>query len=182
MALALYTADWIEAYANGKVGGIHPERKMPVFSLSRSDAEGLFHLFGAMRTEAERALDSRVSQLKIEDTGPVGQMPDAFVSYLWGRFFRDATCVHCHTTNSRAGRAFQADAAGLQAYLQRKSGAEFWRRLETRALEAEQGLVAASPGMPMAGVELPAEARKLIGRWVRDGCRAPDGKKHCPHG
>jgi predicted CXXCH cytochrome family protein len=182
VALGLYAPEWIFAYANGKAAGVRGERNMPIVELSRDDAQGLYRFLGAARAEAERALDARVKELDLPRAGATEDVPDAFVGYLWGGFFRDATCVHCHATSPRAAGAFRADPEGLKAYLRRKSGGEFWRRLEIRALEAEHGLVAAVPGMPMAGVELPAEVRNLVARWVRGGCRAPDGQRFCPNG
>jgi hypothetical protein len=179
VALGLYTPEWIYAYANGKEASGRQDRRMPVLALSREDALRLYRFLGAMRTEAEQALDTRVARLELPGS-KAEDVPDAFVTYLWDRFFRDATCVHCHATSPRAASAFRADAQGLKEYLRRKSGQDFWRRLEIRQLEAEHGLVASTPGMPMAGVELPAEVRKLVGQWVRAGCRAPDGQRYCP--
>jgi len=182
VALGLYTPEWIFAYANGETKGVRDTRSMPVLPLSREDAQGLYRFLGAARGEAERALDARVARLELPRSGTAGGVPDAFVDYLFGRFFRDATCVHCHSTSPRAAAAFRADADGLAEYLRRRSGREFWQRLEIRALEAEHGLVAAVPGMPMAGIELPVELRTLIARWVRDGCRGPEGQSYCPKG
>jgi hypothetical protein len=152
---------------------------MPIVPLSSQEAELLYQLFGEMRSVAERELDERVSRIRIEHAAAPVAVPRALVGYLWGPFFREATCIHCHATNSRAAGAFIATAEGLKAYLKRKSGTEFWRRLEIRALEADQGLVAAQPGMPMAGVELPKELRAFIARWVMDGCRDLEGKSWC---
>jgi mono/diheme cytochrome c family protein len=177
-SLALYSADWIFAYANGQAQGLTEPRQMPIVSVTREDAASLYQLLGELRAEQETALDERVRQLSLAAT-PQRAVPETFVTYLWGRFFRDATCVHCHATSPRAARAFRADAQGLKEYLERKSGEEFWRRLEIRALEAEAGLGADTPGMPMAGVELPAPLRQLIGAWVRAGCKAPDGQSYC---
>ncbi|WPB80853.1 hypothetical protein KYC5002_17165 [Archangium violaceum] len=179
VALGLYTAEWLQAYASGKASSPRGARTMPVVPLSPQEAGLLHRLFGEKRIEAERELDARVSRLKLEDSAARGPVPPTLVSYLWGPFFRDATCVHCHATSPRAIAAFTADAEGLKAYLRRKSGTEFWRRLESRALEAEHGLVAAQPGMPMAGVELPRELRSLIARWVLEGCKDPQGQSWC---
>lgn len=154
---------------------------MPVVPLSAEEASLLYRLFGEMRAEAERELDARVSRLKLEDMAAPTAPPPALLGYLWGPFFRDASCVHCHATSPRAAGAFTADAEGLKAYLRRKSGKELWLRLETRALEAEHGLVAERPGMPMAGVELPLELRRVIARWVLDGCEDPEGQSWCRH-
>ncbi|WNG40820.1 hypothetical protein F0U61_49345 [Archangium violaceum] len=181
VALGLYTAEWLRDYAAGKVRAPREARTMPVVPLSTEEAKLLHRLFGEMRVEAERELDARVSRLKLEDMAVPTALPPALLSYLWGPFFRDATCVHCHATSPRAASAFTADAEGLKAYLRRKSGEEFWRRLETRALEAEHGLVAARPGMPMAGVELPLELRRLVARWVLEGCKDPEGQTWCRH-
>ena len=182
VALGLYTAEWLRDYAGGKVLSPRGARTMPIVPLSTEEARLLYRLFGEIRVEAEREVDARVSQLKLEDTrAATAPLPPALLRYLWGPFFRDATCVHCHATSPRAASAFTADAEGLKAYLRRKSGEEFWRRLETRALEAEHGLVAARPGMPMAGVELPLELRRLIARWVREGCQDPEGHSWCRH-
>lgn len=181
VALGLYTAEWLQDYAAGKVHSPREARTMPVVPLSTDEAKLLYRLFGDMRAEAERELDARVSRLKLEDMAVPTALPPALLGYLWGPFFRDATCVHCHATSPRAASAFTADAEGLKAYLRRKSGEEFWRRLETRALEAEHGLVAATPGMPMAGVELPLELRRFIARWVLEGCKDPEGQTWCRH-
>jgi len=179
VALGLYTAKWLHAYARGEVSSLRKERAMPIVSLSPREAELLYRLFGEMRVEAERELDMRVSKLKLEDAAAPVAVPSALIGYLWGPFFRDATCIHCHATSPRAAGAFTADAEGLKVYLRRKSGTEYWRRLETRALEAEHGLVAAQPGMPMAGVELPKELRAFIARWVVDGCKDLEGQSWC---
>jgi mono/diheme cytochrome c family protein len=181
VALGLYSAEWLQAYAGGQVLSPRGARTMPVVPLSAEEARLLYRLFGEMRAEAERELDARISQLKLKDMAVPTALPPALLSYLWGPFFRDATCVHCHATSPRAASAFTADAEGLKAYLRRKSGEEFWRRLETRALEAEHGLVAAKPGMPMAGVELPMELRRIIARWVLEGCKDPEGQSWCRH-
>lgn len=154
---------------------------MPIVPLSSREAELLYRLFASMRAEAERELDERVSRLKLEEAAAPMSAPAALVSYLWGPFFRDATCIHCHSTSPRAAAAFTASAEGLKTYLRNKSGAEYWRRLEIRALEAEHGLAAAQPGMPMAGVELPKELRALIARWVIDGCKDLEGHSWCNH-
>lgn len=179
VALGLYTSQWLHAYAGGSVSSPRKERAMPIVPLSSQEAELLYQLFGEMRSVAERELDERVSRIRIEHAAAPVAVPRALVGYLWGPFFREATCIHCHATNSRAAGAFIATAEGLKAYLKRKSGTEFWRRLEIRALEADQGLVAAQPGMPMAGVELPKELRAFIARWVMDGCRDLEGKSWC---
>ncbi|MCY1044669.1 hypothetical protein OV208_25350 [Corallococcus sp. bb12-1] len=179
VALGLHTAQWLHAYAKGQASVPGRARLMPVVELSLDDAKLLYRWFGAARTEAEGALDAGVARLKLEAAAVPQAVPPAFIPYLWGSFFRDATCVHCHATSPRAAGAFKADAEGLKAYLGRKSGEEFWRRLETRSLEAEHGLVAAKPGMPMAGTELPAQVRGLIARWVLEGCKDPEGKTWC---
>ncbi|EPX59895.1 hypothetical protein D187_002639 [Cystobacter fuscus DSM 2262] len=181
VALGLYTAEWLRDYAGGKVLSPRQARTMPVVPLSTEEARLLYRLFGEMRAEAERELDARVSRLKLEEAAVPRALPPALLGYLWGPFFRDATCVHCHATSPRAASAFTADAEGLKAYLRRKSGEEFWLRLETRALESEHGLVAARPGMPMAGVELPSELRRIIARWVLEGCKDPEGQSWCRH-
>ncbi|MET0404929.1 MAG: hypothetical protein ABW123_21110 [Cystobacter sp.] len=179
VTLGLYTEEWLREYAGGKVRSPRDVRTMPVVPLDAHEARLLYRLFGEMRAEAESALDARASRLKLEDAASPMAVPPALVGYLWGPFFRDATCVHCHATSPRAASAFTADAEGLKVYLRRKSGEEFWRRLELRALEAEHGLVAAQPGMPMAGIELPQELRRLIARWVLDGCKDPEGQSWC---
>ena len=180
VSLGLYTPEWLSAYARGKVRSPSKQpRTMPVVALSLEEARLLHRLFGERRMEAERALDERVSQLKLEAAAAPAGVPAPFVDYLWGRFFREATCVHCHATSPRAASAFTATAEGLKDYLRRRSGQEFWLRLETRALEDEHGLVAARPGMPMAGGVLPKELRALIARWVLDGCKDPQGQVWC---
>jgi mono/diheme cytochrome c family protein len=178
VALGLYTPEWTHAYSR-QPSPHGPERQMPEVPLSLEEAKLLHRLFSQMRAEKERELDARVSQLALKQAASPAPVPPAMVAYLWGAFFRDATCVHCHATSPRAASAFTADAAGLKSYLRKKSGEEFWRRLETRALEAEHGLVAAKPGMPMAGVELPAELRGLVARWVLDGCKDTEGQSWC---
>jgi mono/diheme cytochrome c family protein len=179
VTLGLYTPEWLQAYARGKVRAPQGERTMPVVELSLEEARLLYRLFGEMRAEAERKLDDRVSRLKLAAAAAPSEVPAAFVNYLWGAFLRDASCVHCHTTSPRAASAFTANAEGLKAYLRRRSGQEFWLRLETRALEDEHGLVAAQPGMPMAGGVLPQEIRGLIARWVLEGCKDPQGQVWC---
>lgn len=180
--LSLYTPDWIFAYANGHAPNVHERRAMPTIPLTREDATGLYYQLRELRKRAEASLDARTEGLSMDLAAADAKVSDAFVSYLWGDFFRDATCVHCHATSPRASEAFRADAHGLAEYLKRKSGTDFWRRLEIRALEAEYGLVAHTPGMPMAGVELPEPLRRQIGTWVRTGCRGVDGREHCPNG
>jgi mono/diheme cytochrome c family protein len=176
-ALSLYTADWLGRYARGDADTPGRTLKMPVIELSRAEAADLYALLGEKRHELEQRLDADVARLSLgTDTADV---PDSFVAYLWGPFFREATCVHCHAGVGRAGRAFRADADGLADYLRRKSGVEIWRRLQTRALEARYGLGAREPGMPMAGGELPEPLRALVARWVRAGCQDPRGQRHC---
>ncbi|MFY0572594.1 hypothetical protein ACN28E_53430 [Archangium lansingense] len=179
VTLGLYTPEWLSAYARGKARSPLKARTMPVVALSLEEARLLHRLFGEMRVEAERALDEKVSRLKLEAAAAPGAVPAEFVSFLWGRFFREGTCVHCHATSPRAASAFAANPEGLKDYLRRRSGLEFWLRLETRALEDEHGLVAARPGMPMAGGALPRETRGLIARWVLEGCKDPQGQVWC---
>jgi mono/diheme cytochrome c family protein len=179
VTLGLYTPEWLSAYAWGKVRSPRKERTMPVVALSLEEARLLHRLFGEMREEAERTLDERVSRLKLEAEAAPGPVPAPFIHFLWGRFFREATCVHCHATSPRAASAFTATPEGLKDYLRRSSGHAFWLRLETRALEDQHGLVAARPGMPMAGGVLPQEMRALIARWVLEGCKDPQGQVWC---
>ncbi|AGC44028.1 hypothetical protein MYSTI_02712 [Myxococcus stipitatus DSM 14675] len=179
VALGLYTPEWTYAYSRAQPPYAHPDRRMPEVPLTLDEAKLLHRFFGELRQEKEREVDARVAALSLERSAVPVQVPRAMLAYLWGPFFRDATCVHCHATSPRAAGAFTASAEGLKAYLRKKSGEEYWRRLETRALEAEHGLVAAKPGMPMAGLELPVELRRLIARWVVDGCKDPEGESWC---
>jgi mono/diheme cytochrome c family protein len=180
VALGLYTPEWLQAYAKGRAQAPGHERRMPVVDLSLDEATLLYRWFGEARGAAEAALDADVSRLKLEAAAATAPtVPPAFIPFLFGPFFRQATCVHCHATSPRAAGAFTADASGLAAYVGKKGGEAFWRRLETRALEARHGLVAAKPGMPMAGVELPEQVRGLIARWVLEGCKDPEGKSLC---
>ncbi|MFY2562991.1 hypothetical protein ACN469_35685 [Corallococcus terminator] len=179
VSLGLYTPEWTYEYSREQMPYAREDRRMPEVPLSLDEAKLLHRLFDELRVEKERELDARVTKLALKDAALPGAVPPAMLAYLWGPFFRDATCVHCHATSPRAASAFTADAEGLKKYLTKKSGEEYWRRLETRALEAEHGLVAAKPGMPMAGLELPVELRRLIARWVMDGCEDAEGKAWC---
>ncbi|AFE04298.1 hypothetical protein COCOR_01803 [Corallococcus coralloides DSM 2259] len=180
VTLGLYTAEWLHAYASNTVSAPLPqERTMPEVPLSLEEARLLHRLFGEMRTQAEQELDARVAELKLE-TGPMpAQLPPGFLPFLWGPFFRTATCVHCHATSPRAARAFTATEAGLKDYLRGHSGREFWLRLATRHVEERHGLVAARPGMPMAGAPIPQETLGLIARWALEGCPDPQGQTWC---
>jgi mono/diheme cytochrome c family protein len=181
-ALTMFTPQWMHAYAAGTATGVRAEeRKMPTVPLTLSESADIAAWLKEERARQEKALDEKVAQLRIDDV-PAGAVPPGFVTYLWGRFFRDATCVHCHSTSPRAAKAFTADAEGLAEYLKRKPGSELWRRLELRAHEAAASLGAREPGMPMAGAELPREVRDLIGRWAKAGCADPEGAKHCAPG
>ncbi|MBZ4397172.1 MULTISPECIES: hypothetical protein [unclassified Myxococcus] len=179
VSLGLYTPEWTYEYCREPSPHARQGRQMPEVPLTLDEAKLLHRLFDEQRREKERELDARVTGLAVKQAAAPGPVPPTMLAYLWGPFFRDATCVHCHATSPRAASAFTADAQGLKTYLKKKSGEEFWRRLETRALEAEHGLVAASPGMPMAGVELPPELRALVARWVVDGCKDTEGRSWC---
>ncbi|GHG70929.1 hypothetical protein [Comamonas sp. JC664] len=180
VTLGLFTPEWIHAYANNRVSSPRPEtRTMPEVPLDLEEARLLHRLFGALRTEEQQALDARVAALALEASPMPAQLPPGFVNFLWGPFFRTATCVHCHATSPRAARAFTANEAGMKQYLRERSGRELWVRLATRHVEDRHGLVAARPGMPMAGAPIPQETLGLIGRWVLERCPDPQGKTWC---
>jgi len=180
VTLGIYTPEWLQAYAANKVssptGG---ERAMPEVPLDLKEARLLYRLFGELRVEAEREVDTAVEKLRLDAAPLPAQVSPDFIRHLWGSFLREATCVHCHATSPRAARAFTATEDGLRRYLREQGGAKFWSRLATRRVEARHGLVAEKPGMPMAGAPLSDETLSLIARWVLDGCRDPNGQRAC---
>lgn len=181
--LSLFTADWIFGYVNSSSHSStgREQRQMPVFAIDREAAQGLYELFGEERRRREERLDGPVRGLGggQADDPPGGKLSRAAIDYIWGRALRDGACVHCHTGDTRARRHFEATPEGLRAYVGRNGGLALWKRLETRVLEEQEGLVAAAPGMPMTARPLPAQMRALILKWVKSGCLDADGRRAC---
>lgn len=183
VTLSLFSAEWLEWYSSGRGRTEGDGRKMPDVELSSEEARALYRFFGAMRAEAERKVDRATRALDapraLRDDRGAAKVEPELVSYIFGRFFTDAGCVHCHLASPRAAQRFVSTPEGLRRYLETRSGSELWRRLELRAIEAEHGLGTKDPGMPMGRPPLPPPLRAAVGRWVRASCPDPEGRTLC---
>lgn len=178
-SMSVFSSTWIHEYANA-TSSFRSDRAMPRIPLSRSESRALFIFFGAERRRIEHLVDQRVKTLDlVSQVSLEKEVAPQFAKFMWSRFLRDATCVHCHATSPRAAKAFTADADGLRWYLKNRDPSELWRRLEIRAIEAEHGLGAEAPGMPMAGEPIAQPIRDAVGRWILAGCKDELGTQHC---
>ena len=183
VAMSLFSADWIHQYVNGKVvrPSASPEqRQMPTFHISKKDAASLRAYFQSRRKTQEMKLDKAVALVQ-KDWEALSSKPIPKVAkqYIWGRFWRDGGCVHCHEIEGRAQTQFDTSHRGLKRWLQQGNPEELYFRLATRRYEAQFGIGAKKPGMPMTGDPLPAPFVKMVGRWLKSGCVDPNGVLLC---
>lgn len=179
-SLSVFSAQWLHGYANAMFARDSQPRTMPVVPISAEDAQHLFAFFGEQRAQREAQVDRMVHDLDLSSQVSFEKpVSPRFSRFMWTRFLRDASCVHCHATSPRASSAFRADADGLKEYLSRNQPEKFWARLEIRAIEEEMGMGAQTPGMPMAGAALPKPLRDAVGRWILDGCKDEQGTSNC---
>jgi hypothetical protein len=153
-------------------------RTMPVIELSYAEAQQIKDWVRNERSKRIREMELRFA--KLQNTLMIEQksVPNGFSDYVFGRFLFEGTCVHCHGTIEKAKAVFDGSASGLKTYLRNGGAPELLKRLRTRQVEVEVGLVSNRPGMPMNGSPLPNGFVDALEQWISAGC-LQDSLKHC---
>ncbi|WP_163830652.1 hypothetical protein [Spartinivicinus ruber] len=178
--LSLFSADWIYNYANGLVKNPNIKRTMPVLKLTKSTAKGLKQLFSQFYKTAKQTIKKQNESTPDKLINTSTKLNNKAISYIWGRFFRDGMCVHCHGIEGRAKQYFDAtNNTTISHWLNNNSPWKIWRRLELRSLEIETGIQSHTPGMPMSAPALPQPMRQLFANWISQNCPDLSGNNHC---
>ncbi|MDO6705303.1 c-type cytochrome [Photobacterium sp. 1_MG-2023] len=168
-AMSLFSAHWIEQYANGPVVA---GRSMPRMTVSRRDAHDLYAYFQDVRARSQTKLAQAVSQIELNfERLPQKHLSAKALTYIWHGFWRDTGCVHCHGIEGRAKDAFSmASRREIEHWLKTKDARALYQRLAIREKEEAFGLGAAQAGMPATGRPLPSQLIQLLGIWIKSGC------------
>lgn len=177
-AMSLFSADWIYQYANNQ--GIKKEnRRMPAITITKDESKKLFSYFQSVRLEKENAVDALAKHYIANFQNKNTTLPLPQINYMWDRFWRDGTCVHCHSIGGRATEKFDTSTEGIVAWLKKNNPKMLVNRLLTRHAEQQVGMGAESPGMPMTGKPLSFTAITVLATWIDMGCPDQDLKKFC---
>ena len=174
LGLARFQQQHIFEYANGGAQSNDSKpRRMPTIALNVIESVQVHTWLSAEKSRVSKQIDKEVEQLSLPKRKMSEAEERALSSFLFtGSFVRDASCVHCHSTLPRAKAIFDGTGSGLKTLIRRTGGREFWKRIATRSLEEEFGIVALRPGMPMAAKALDKTLIEAIGSWVNQGCRS----------
>ncbi|QUJ68854.1 c-type cytochrome [Photobacterium sp. GJ3] len=177
-AMSLFSAHWIEQYANGELGA---RRTMPKLSISRQDAHDLYAYFQDSRASREKELAQAVAKIESQfDQISEGNLSAKARFYIWNRFWRDTGCVHCHGIEGRAKDAFSmANRGDIAHWLNESDASTLYRRLAIKQKEQAFGMGAIPAGMPATGQPLPPQLLSLIGVWIQSGCPDEKNEKIC---
>jgi Cytochrome C oxidase, cbb3-type, subunit III len=180
--LALFTAPWLSAYAEGRVAD-GAQRRMPEVSLSEHEARDVLAFLEQERRERVQQVDLEFSREKAKALVRVELVPsagtEAQASFSPEDFLREGKCVHCHDGQHRAARAFHASPAGLRCYIETKGADSFVARLANRKAEVRLGVVGSSPGMPASVAPLSDSTLRNLVTWIQTACRQAGGKTTC---
>ena len=153
---------------------------MPKVSLSKKEAEKIKAYLRSNLKSAHIKVDNKVSELKTINSNSTGApLSKNEIDYLFDGLLTEGHCRHCHSGNTRAADKFKSTERGLLSYVKKFGGKEFWKRIETRAIEFDVGIGAEAPGMPMATHPLSTEKRNLVKRWVEHQCKDKGGVNWC---
>ncbi|WP_299004329.1 cytochrome c [uncultured Shewanella sp.] len=180
VGLSLFSKKWIYSYANNLHDMEHIKREMPAIKLSEVESEQLVRYFFNQREAREVELDNLLQSIPDKfnknDNTPLSKS-ESF--YLWNRLWRDNNCVHCHEIKGRANDAFDTSASGLTAWLKENNPFDIYSRLVTRRYEAQLGIGASKPGMPMTKEPVSEQVISLLSRWIKNGCLDLNDKALC---
>lgn len=176
-AMSLFSADWIYQYANQKIN--KKNRQMPRVEISREESKSLHAYFQSFRTEKEAEVDALAKKYIANFQNKNATLPVSEINYMWQKFWRDGSCVHCHSIGGRATEKFDTSTQGIVTWLKNNDPQQLVDRLITRHAEQQVGIGAEKPGMPMTGKPLSFTAITILATWINMGCPDQDLKKFC---
>ncbi len=176
-AMSLFSADWIYQYANRHIQ--KENRQMPKVSVTQADSNYLHAYFQSVRTEKEAEVDALAKKYIANFQNKNTTLPTAEINYMWQKFWRDGSCVHCHSIGGRATAKFDTSTQGIVTWLKNNDPQQLVDRLITRHAEQQVGIGAEKPGMPMTGKPLSFTAITILATWINMGCPDKDLKKFC---
>lgn len=176
-AMSFFSADWIYQYANQKIN--KKDRQMPKVEISKEESKYLHAYFQTVRIEKEAEVDALAKKYIANFQNKNTTLPKAEINYMWQKFWRDGSCVHCHSIGGRATEKFDTSTQGIVTWLKHNDPQQLVDRLITRHAEQQVGIGAEKPGMPMTGKPLSFTAITLMATWINMGCPDQDLKKFC---
>ncbi|HSC66934.1 MAG TPA: hypothetical protein VLC79_04540 [Cellvibrio sp.] len=177
-AMSLFSAEWIYQYANNR-NVEKANRQMPQVNISKTDSKKLYAYFQSVRAEKEAAVDFLAKKYIANFQNKNTSLPVSQINYMWQKFWRDGSCVHCHSIGGRATEKFNTSTEGLVAWLKNNNPRILVDRLIIRHAEQQVGIGAEAPGMPMTGKPLSFTAITILATWIDMGCPDRDLKKFC---
>lgn len=177
-AMSLFSADWIYRYANNQ-SIKKRNRRMPILAITQDDSKNLYAYFQSVRAEKEAAVDALAKQYIAKFQNKNTTLPISEINYMWQKFWRDGSCVHCHSIGGRATEKFDTSIQGIVSWLKNNNPNILVDRLIIRHAEQQIGIGAETPGMPMTGKPLSFTAITLLATWINMGCPDQDFKKFC---
>ena len=177
-AMSLFSADWIYRYANN-LNIKKNNRQMPEMTITKPDSQYLYAYFQSLREEKEAAVDALAKKYISNFQNKNKSLSVSNINYMWGKFWRDGDCVHCHSIGGRATEKFDTSTQGLVTWLKNNKPKILIDRLITRHAEQKVGIGAENPGMPMTGEPLSFTAITILATWIDMGCPDQSLKKFC---
>ncbi|PUA29172.1 MAG: hypothetical protein B0W54_00765 [Cellvibrio sp. 79] len=177
-AMSLFSADWIYRYANNQ--NITKEnRNMPQVAITKDESQYLHAYFQSIRIEKEAEVDTLAKKYIANFQNKNTTLPVSEINYMWQKFWRDGSCVHCHSIGGRATEKFDTSTQGIVTWLKNNDPQQLVNRLLIRHAEQQVGIGAEQPGMPMTGKPLSFTAITVLATWINMGCPDRDLKKFC---